>query len=1174
MNTPDRRRPARRKSVPLRLTADAGSITPSGKASDRLSDGSDGELERPNRRKRRASDFGRLPTKRTSQSPDLPETKGSSSTSTGVAFPDSSDDENVGGNDPLNSSISDASVVLPTPIRLGNFRSESDTVVLDTPLRSILNFNNPMTPIDPYRLDRRKSLKATNRRVSFAATAHVRLFEKDNDWSNSSSFSEKNPSFDASVVGASSSFTDNPADNIDSPESSFSDSDEPMSPCPTEGDDSLMDISINNESLILPDDLAYSPPKPAFKPTNPITNLFKLPTTKPSSLLRQVTGRLSLGSSLGGIARSPRSNSLGRRSLGESSESNMSLVLSDDTTNIGNTVPKPPPSGYINFCSSDNSESDEDMSLVTTTIHHPMDSSDDSDYSADDMIPEATNIYDATMEVTECVGGLQPAESPPSSPYNDQGDTWSPLVNNEPSMDMTMDVTECVGGIALRQTEEDYTDATVTMDLTTCVPPSIPMGPPVSTYLMNQMAPSLAGHPGANYPEYSSAQNFDHDNTVTTTISEAVDMTLDYTSMTPFEPTMTTTSINGMEMTECIGGIQPPDAVSPTEEPTRNGSVPQVQATPPARPNIQTSPVSAPSTAIIPENSPQITPRSRRRSLRRLSSMSDVTALRPLLVAPGSPEGVETSPHTSHLSQPSPPSVKSSPQPLYTPSPQSLNVSPAPERLSSPIQAELAPAQPEHEGFIDEDPPMDELPGPISFDEFLELTCISFIEGLDTSVVKRSPVTEDDSIQDRVSQLSCYAKAAASASPELELYQFLCSELDQNTQKGAQTIAKMASEMRINNPSCVLEYLLAPRPEKLELELYFKLLKTHARLHSQKMWYTWREMLLQPVLAAYDQGLAQLQADQEAVQRYSEQLQDLVPALGRYREQLRDYLVKTKERKETIARCDKEELDSLCTDIQEQSTILTNYRQDLTGLQEQQAVQTRRRDELRERIAACQAAIAQAQETAKTHAFLKAADLKARKQELTTLGSLYSLQIIEFNPTKSVRFHYRNTLTLTADLEQPHLDLELLPSLPCSTDEDQGVWAGILTAIKSHVNGFPTSRGLRDRLADTMALWQRVELLQRDIVRLRVQCPTSISYLADNQMVRVRVLFFHYPSRRRFYVTFWMRCPLQTYPPSNLEWEFENVYGDTCPIDLKQHIGKKEVNLDRVCQRINAFIRT
>ncbi|KAJ1974168.1 hypothetical protein H4R34_004816, partial [Dimargaris verticillata] len=98
----------------------------------------------------------------------------------------------------------DSPIVLPTPIRTGQFTSEADTVQLDTPLRGILNYPDPTTPLESAH---RKTQRALNRRVSFAATAHVRLFEKDKDeWNSSvSEFSDQNPSFDASLSNFSSS---------------------------------------------------------------------------------------------------------------------------------------------------------------------------------------------------------------------------------------------------------------------------------------------------------------------------------------------------------------------------------------------------------------------------------------------------------------------------------------------------------------------------------------------------------------------------------------------------------------------------------------------------------------------------------------------------------------------------------------------------------------------------------------------------------------------------------------------------------------------------------------------------------------------------------------------------------------------------------------------------------
>ncbi|KAJ1949466.1 hypothetical protein IWQ62_006729, partial [Dispira parvispora] len=272
-------------------------------------------------------------------------------------------------------------IVLPTPIRLGKFTSEMDTVQLDTPLRGILNYHDPTTPHDATRERRKQMRKSLNRRVSFAATAHVRLFEKEHDeWNSGSSFSDGNPSFDASLMGSSLS-----QDTLGSPA--------PVAPtnrfqlpdlATTAGSQLEDDFSLNlslDTSQLLPSRNVESPVPPSSKEEKMVrVGLFgSLTSVHPQAADPDVPPELD-----------------------EHDASSMSLVSNASVDSPGwNLV-----SHYPDNDSLDGSASgeDEDMSLVTDTL--PMDYVPYPDPSSVQEPPTAsptqTIPQDTTMDITEC----------------------------------------------------------------------------------------------------------------------------------------------------------------------------------------------------------------------------------------------------------------------------------------------------------------------------------------------------------------------------------------------------------------------------------------------------------------------------------------------------------------------------------------------------------------------------------------------------------------------------------------------------------------------------------------------------------------------------------------------------------------------------------------------------
>ncbi|KAJ1657568.1 hypothetical protein IWQ61_003047 [Dispira simplex] len=1294
-------------------------------------------------------------------------------------------------------------IILPTPVRLGKFTSEMDTVQLDTPLRGILNYRDPVTPHDVTRERRKQIRKSLNRRVSFAATAHVRLFEKEQDeWNSGSSFSDGNPSFDASLMGSSLSqdtleppVSVAPTNRFQLPdlattagsqlEDDFSlnlslDTSQLLPPCSVE---SPVARSSNDEKVVrvgLFGPLASAYPQ-AVDPHVPV----ELDEDSASSMSLVSNG--SMGSPVWNpVSYYPDDDSLDGLASGE--DEDMSLVtdiipIDPVTYSVPSSVQERPiasPTQTIpQDATMDITECVGGIRGPNTLAVGPVVSSTTAKTFTN--IPRASPNVDLTssltMDMTECVGGIQPSDSPSSTqPVPD-----TPLAISSPvgqgdvaTLEYTMEMTECVGGIQPVDTpgtaqpvtttplsapssvgQDDLTILDFTMDMTQCVggivttPISTTMTsttpaqqdtnpvllPPQSPTIASIPSPSLSTPRGPSGPtDDTEVVTMD----LTTCLLQTIPATPHRTTslspsllVIPDRENSATALEEQVDITECLGNIQStiplrqdssphpsPRIVVPTSpsivstpitrkgdsdgkkdtpftktlsspspihlslhspapitpQRTSRGTKRSLPVTTPADQKTPTTPVlpakkqhrsvrrslgesfisppqraerltakellrrrtvtasvssqtpspssrlrgnvtpdspaqvasPEPAVTLLPDDSPQITPRSSRRTSRRRSSlMSAINSQSPLtpsnkrnsqassLVSPvsNSPPQMSTGDDAAHTPDKSTPSkaalgTPSAVTPLFphnrlqttaenspvsshrgslvglmhsikSPTVTVYPVDSAPITTAPPVQLATE---------IPFDIPSDEipLPDPVTFVEFLELTGIQFMDDLYPTVIPR-PVARNNTTPER-SSLHDAAKASVALFPEWELYQFLCGELEQYIDKGQQAVAKSEGTFRVNNPSSILDYLLAPGYERLHLELDFKLLKEHARLQSKKIWYTWREMLLQPVLKSYKQSLQSLRDDQQTIRGFKESVQDSLPILRRYQDKLRQQIQAVKDRKLTLQKCDQEELQGLREAIREQSQVLTSCEDEFMRLQREQQDKAQRLEDLKRRKAELKQGITQARETLAQNTFYTIANLQERKERLDTLCSLHDVQLLELTPTRS-HWCFRQRLLLTMDrTTTPTLNLALATpdalmmtkegktNTVRSLGETQAVWARMLQDIETRVNIITTHRSVYERVQSLLDAWHHLDELQRDVAKVQVRSPTVLSYVSETQSLLIKVLFSHYGSDCRFYISFWLRSPVITYPPQNLEWDLENVYGNTSLTMLKDCI--------------------
>ncbi|KAK9471589.1 Spc7 kinetochore protein-domain-containing protein, partial [Dipodascopsis tothii] len=150
----------------------------------------------------------------------------------------------------------------------------------------------------------------------------------------------------------------------------------------------------------------------------------------------------------------------------------------------------------------------------------------------------------------------------------------------------------------------------------------------------------------------------------------------------------------------------------------------------------------------------------------------------------------------------------------------------------------------------------------VSLTEFLRMTAVQFLEGLDTK--RRQPAFKPAAAAEEPSAASCM-EAEFLHYPMLELAEFSCRELRENIDEGNTLCERLEAETLVESPEVFREYLAASVEEQAQLCAQFKLIKAFARLQAKGVWYEWRAKLVNGVLASLGQNLAALRDDDAAL---------------------------------------------------------------------------------------------------------------------------------------------------------------------------------------------------------------------------------------------------------------------------------------------------------------------
>ncbi|CAZ86060.1 unnamed protein product [Tuber melanosporum] len=235
----------------------------------------------------------------------------------------------------------------------------------------------------------------------------------------------------------------------------------------------------------------------------------------------------------------------------------------------------------------------------------------------------------------------------------------------------------------------------------------------------------------------------------------------------------------------------------------------------------------------------------------------------------------------------------------------------------------------------------------ISLQEFLNMTSITFLDGLTTTKrrqtgfpgLKKSRGSMDDEAE------ACLADciiAGACTVPMLDLFQHSCRELKKYIREGREVVKTIEGDTLEENPLLFREYMEAPPDIKLIMDTQFKNVKTHARFLAKGIWYEWRMKLLEGVRAALEENLKGLKGDETLLSEALAAGQKLLPEIISRFEAAKSKLDYLREMKRRIEADDKaqlaiarESLQSVQSKVEQTKAELAQRKKDLEKLDAQ-----------------------------------------------------------------------------------------------------------------------------------------------------------------------------------------------------------------------------------------------
>ncbi|KAI8874118.1 hypothetical protein GQ42DRAFT_80238 [Ramicandelaber brevisporus] len=467
--------------------------------------------------------------------------------------------------------------------------------------------------------------------------------------------------------------------------------------------------------------------------------------------------------------------------------------------------------------------------------------------------------------------------------------------------------------------------------------------------------------------------------------------------------------------------------------------------------------------------------------------------------------------------------------PSYTPSASSTdNVQPV--QAAEELPSEDAVYEPEEEAsWLDGGDDTPQLPpGPITFNEFLQMVSIEFrdIQSITTSRdhIKKARLSTNKphssrrrSVGTPAAEASGQAAFTQVTSSEAMLLCDLSTLASKTINECMESISAMEEQFAVDVPYSVLSWQYeptGPRGNRDEYVAMFKFLSYKCRIESDLEWLTWQNSKLSEVSANYDQSIQKLHSDQDALEQQlrgnsnsnnsnsnnsnsnnnNNNTDGLIPSISQmtsHRQHLMNEIESKRARLVEMRQRDHEHVEELQSELADVNTVISGYKQQIAEHSGRQSLITARLNDLNGQVNSLKTSINEAEHAIEdTHITTTAEvnDLDTRQLLFSSLsGTSLSLSdnsaidSLTFGSMCKVQAHFNSD----SSVAQLTLDKSLLHEFPQQAQDDiQLVFDGIHPLLTNL---------LQSSTVQALTLWRSAEALVRDVMRARELCQFVIS---------------------------------------------------------------------------------
>ncbi|KAK9371976.1 Spc7 kinetochore protein-domain-containing protein [Lipomyces chichibuensis] len=453
---------------------------------------------------------------------------------------------------------------------------------------------------------------------------------------------------------------------------------------------------------------------------------------------------------------------------------------------------------------------------------------------------------------------------------------------------------------------------------------------------------------------------------------------------------------------------------------------------------------------------------------------------------------------------------------------------------------------------------------PISLNEFLRMTSIQFLEGLNTkrrntTFLQPSEVLSELTLSATVlsRQLHC---------PMLELFEFSCRELRKNIEEGKDLLERLEMSIMEENPELFRQYVCSSLDGQAAFCAQLKIIKSYARLQSKGVWYKWRSKLLDGVMSSLIKNTNALKDDCAHLQTIEEELRPSLSDIKSRHSTLKSKLELLRRRKSEVADCDQEQLQTarhnLATVELDVSQKMCTKRQIVHQNELLSCSLNARLSDIR----ACNESITISEKTIEENKGFNTAEIISTKDELEWIYKLFGWSLKNLSQDTMV-LCYENDLEVEVVLR--NLAIARISTINADCSPVTEFFVNLLTSASNN-------RPLRQFLCDVSAIWRQKKYLRREIELVSSHYITEI--LLKDGTLAVKPEIFLQESRTKLKMEYRLSVEMTRPRPSvRCETKANVIYGKLDESELYKRL-KWKLNecelgiLQRNCDEISLCV--